>query len=238
MLRERIGEGKPFPNRKRMADALGIDPSQLNRFIDGERGLSSDTLGRLLDGLGARLAWPGETEGGSAREVCFVAPRMAAGEGGAPAPQAEDYNAVPLVSEQAVATPGRIPEEAITGWLLIWRHHESVRFRSELMAVTLDKGELALAPALHPGDTVLVDRREKSPEPPGKIMLVRGPGGGARVMRVASRAVEGDTELVFYSDNGRDYPPQVYRLQRDFGGDIDRAIAGRVVWAWSDMARK
>jgi len=45
MLWARVGENKDFANRKRMADALGIDPSQLNRFMDGERGLSVESLG-------------------------------------------------------------------------------------------------------------------------------------------------------------------------------------------------
>jgi hypothetical protein len=55
---------------------------------------------------------------------------------------------------------------------------------------------------------------------------------------VAVSRVDSDTEFVFYSDNSREYPPQTYRLKRDYGGDPTRAIVGRVVWAWSDMTRK
>jgi len=238
MLWAKIGEGKPYANRKRMADALGIDPSQLNRFIDGERGLSSDTLGRLLDGLGARVAWPGEAEAETAREVCFVAPRATATAHDVTPPSAEDYFAVPLAPDPVAAGPGRIPENEILGWVLVWRHHESVRFRSDLAAVTIAKGELSMAPSLHPGDIVLVDRAEKSPDPAGKIMLVCEPDGACSVTRVATRPVEGDMELVFYSDNPREFPPRVYRLNRDYGGDLFQAIGGRVVWAWNDMTRK
>ncbi len=35
-----------------------------------------------------------------------------------------------------------------------------------------------MVPTLHPGDIVLVDRAEKAPDPPGKIMLVCEPDGG------------------------------------------------------------
>jgi len=238
MLWTKIGEGKPYANRKRMADALGIDPSQLNRFIDGERGLSSETLGRLLDGLGARVAWPGEAESEATREVCFVAPRTSGTTNGPTPPSAEDYFAVPLAPNPLAAGAGRIPESQIRGWVLVWRHHDSIRFRSDLVAVTMGKGEFSMAPALHPGDIVLVDRAERNPDPAGKIMLVCEPDGQCAIQRVTTRAVEGDVELVFYSDNPRDFPPRVFRLNRDYGGNISQAIGGTVVWAWNDMSNK
>ncbi len=264
MLWRKVGEEKAYPNRKRMADALGVDPSQLNRFLDGERGLSVDTLGRILDGLGARIVLPepgaapglpphgGQHPGGSEsqpgegrqpvspREVCIVS---ASPTGAAPLaahrpPESEDYLAVPLASMRLAAGPGRIPEEAVLGWVLVWRHHESVRFRNDLVAVEVGRGEQAMTPALHPGDIVLVDRAERAPDPAGRLMLVCEADGGCAIKRVATKPVEGDMELVFYSDNSRDCPPTVYRLQRDYGGELQRAIGGRVIWAWSDMTRK
>ena len=238
MLWTRVGENKDFANRKRMADALGIDPSQLNRFMDGERGLSVESLGRIMDGLGARLVLPGEAEAEAAREVCFVSPRTTGAMNDAMPPAAEDYFAVPLAAEPVAAGPGRIPQDDIRGWVLVWRHHESVRFRSDLVAVTIGKNEMSMVPTLHPGDIVLVDRAEKSPDPDGKIMLVTEPDGGCAVKRVATRPVDGDVEFVFYSDNSKVYPPRVCRLNRDYGGELGNAIGGRVVWAWSDMTMK
>lgn len=244
MLWAKVGEGAEFPNRKRMADALEVDPSQLNRFLDGERGLSAETIGRILDGLGARMVLPGaeaEVAAPTAREVCFVSARSTLGAGGGrdlPLPQSEDYFAVPLAHSAAAAGPGILPEDQVRGWVLVWRHHESVRFRSDLVAVEIGKGEMSMVPTLHPGDIVLVDRAERSPDPAGKIMLVCDPEGGCAVKRVSARPVEGDTELVFYSDNSREFPPMVRRLRRDYGGELASAIGGRVVWAWSDMTRK
>lgn len=237
MLWARVGENGDFPNRKRMADALGIDPSQLNRFMDGERGLSVESLGRVLDGLGARVVLPG-AEQEAAREVCFVTTRAAGAGPETHPPVAQDYFAVPLTTESAAARPGRIPQDDIQGWMLVWRHHESVRFRKDLVAVAVAEGENCMAPTLHPGDVVLVDRAEKSPDPAGKIMLVREPSGVAAVRRVAAQNLEGDLELVFYAADQRSHPPVVGRLHRDYGGDITRAVIGRVVWAWSDMTRK
>lgn len=240
MLWNQIGDNRPYANRKRMADSLGIDPSQLNRFMEGERGLSVESIGRVLDGLSAKIVLPGAPQAEGAREVCFVSPRHSGAMHGAKPAAAEDYLAVPLVSETVAAGPGLIPEDQIKSWVLVWRHHESVRFRNDLVAVEIDRNQLSMTPTLHPGDTVLVDRAERSPDPAGKLMLVcePAPEGGCAVKRVCTRHVDGDMELVFYSDNSREYPPSVFRLNRDYGGELSRAIAGRVIWAWSDMTRK
>ncbi|SKA85579.1 Peptidase S24-like [Paucidesulfovibrio gracilis DSM 16080] len=239
-LKELVGKGKPFPNKKRMADALEVDPSQLNRFLSGERGLTVDSLGRILDRLGARLAFPDDPDDAT-REVCFVVPERSQVGREAPPPDSEDYIAVPLAASPVAAGPGLIPEDKIDGWVLVWRHHEAVRFRSNMVAVQIGKNELSMIPTLHPGDIVLVDRNERDPVPAGKIMLVTEPGGddaGAMVKRVSTHKTSEDIELIFYSDNSRDFPPMVYRLARDYDDDITRAIVGKVVWAWSDMTRK
>ena len=56
----RIGPGKRYSNNKRMADELDIDPSQLNRFLKKERGLNADSLGHILDRIGATIAFGDE----------------------------------------------------------------------------------------------------------------------------------------------------------------------------------
>jgi transcriptional regulator with XRE-family HTH domain len=238
-LLSRIGRGKRYPNNKRMADELGIDPSQLNRFLKKERGLNADSLGHILDRIGVTMAF-GDEPADAAKEVCFRMPGKAQAVDGAPDPRPEDYLAVPLASSPVAAGPGLIPEDKIEGWVLVWRHQEAIRLKSNLVAVEIGKNELSMVPTLHPGDIVLVDRSDRDPNPAGKIMLVSEPGqdGGTMVKRVNTKRLDGDIELIFYSDNSRDFPPVTYRLDRDFDGDITRAIGGSVVWAWSDMTRK
>jgi hypothetical protein len=235
----RIGPGKRYPNNKRMADELEVDPSQLNRFLKKERGLNADSLGHILDRIGVTIAF-GDEPADAAREVCFRLPGKAQTEGDTPDPQPDDYLAVPLAASPVAAGRGLIPEDKVEGWVLVWRHQESIRFRSNLVAVEVGKNELSMIPTLHPGDIVLVDRNDRDPSPAGKIMLVCEPGeeGGAMIKRVNTKRLDDDVELIFYSDNSREFPPTTYRLDRDYDGDITRAIGGNVVWAWSDMTRK
>ncbi len=236
-LNHLIGQGEQFANKKQMADSLDVNPSQLNRFLSGERGLTLDSLGRILDKLGCKTMFPDEISE-QPRNVCFVAPSPTATVEGEPL--SEDYLAVPLAASPVAAGPGLIPEDAIDGWVLVWRHHHSVQRRRNLVAVEVGANEYSMIPTLHPGDLVLVDRDDKNPEPAGRIMLVTEPGedGGAMVKRVATTKRDDDLELVFYSDNSREFPPFTYRLKRDYYGDISRALVGKVVWAWSDMTRK
>jgi len=222
-----------------MADELGIDPSQLNRFLKQERGLNADSLGHILDKVGVSISF-GDEPTDAAREICFHMPGKSQSGDNSPDPLPDDYLAVPLAASPVAAGPGLIPEDKVEGWVLVWRHQESIRFRTNLVAVEIGANELSMIPTLHPGDIVLVDRNDRDPSPAGKIMLVCEPGedGGAMVKRVNTKRLDEDLELIFYSDNSRDFPPTTYRLERDYEGDITRAIGGNVVWAWSDMTRK
>lgn len=220
-----------------MADELDIDPSQLNRFLRRERGLNADSLGHILDKIGAAVTFADEPED-AGRDICFHMPGKSKAGRDMPDPQSDDYLAVPLTASSVAAEAGIVPENAIEGWVLVWRHQESIRFRSNLVAVEIGKNELSMEPTLHPGDIVLVDRDDRDPSPAGRIMLVGEPDGNTMIRRVSTKRLEDDLELVFYSDHSREHPPATYRLERDYDGDIGRAIGGNVVWAWSDMSRK
>ena len=238
-LNERIGADRPFRNRKQMADALSMDPSQLNRFLKRERGLTVEALGRAVDALGARIVFPEQVDG-LVREVRFEAPKPLASAAARSGPDAGNFLAVPVTAAGAAAEPGPIPEEAVERWMLVWKHDDALRLRTDLAVVRVGPEERSMAPTLHPGDLVLVDRSDRDPEPSGGIMLVRGPGpeGAALIRRVAVHPDGEDRRLVFYSDDGRAHPPVVHRLHRDYDGDESRAIGGRVVRAWCDMTRK
>lgn len=229
-LTSRVGKGKRFANNKRMADELEVDPSQLNRFLKRERGLTADSLGKIMDKMGARIAFPDEPRD-QAMAITITSDNGMA-------PSAGDYIAVPITSPELAAQPGLIPEEAIEGWILAWRHHEAIRFRTNLAATKVPRGDFGLSPLLDPGDVVIVDRSDKDPTPPGRIMLVLAPDGQASIRRVDARNTATGLQLVYYSENAREFPPTASQLEADYDGDINQAIGGSVVTSLADMTRK
>ncbi len=243
-LRRAVSPQGRYRNMTQLAEACGVAPNLISRWLSGERSPRFEALSRVLESLGARVVFPGEDEAGAGREVCFVkaeTPSAAVGPGALLAgPVPEDYLAVPMISARAAWGAGLIPDGDIEGWVLVWRHHPSVRHKTNLVALEMPKGERSMLPLFSPGDILMVDRNDRDPEPAGKAMLVHepGPGGGAAVRRVATRKRAGDYELIFYSDNAREFPPTTWLLKRDYGGDMGRAVAGHVIWAWSDVREK
>lgn len=219
------------------AEQLGINPPTLTRWLSGQRVPSFAALAPILDAMGADLIFRGEGE--PSREVCFVSPkRLNVIDAETPIP--EDYIAVPLASGEVAAGRGMIAEDQIKSWVLVWKNHDSVRFRTNLMAVEIGKGQSSMVPTLHPQDILLVDRDDFNSRftPPGNIFLVREPDDSVTVKRVTIKQRNGDMMLTFYSDNAVEHPPMSYSLGEDYQGDVSRAVVGRVVWAWSDMSRK
>lgn len=219
-------------------DFLGASRTTLYAAINHTHNPGADKLFDWAEKFGATLHTPNNSSRPTTRDIEFVAPRILSAESGTPPPASDDYLAVPLAESPVAAGPGLINVDQVRGWIIVWRHHESIRFRTDLVAVEIGRGETSMTPTLHPGDIVLVDRAERLPDPDGKIMLTCDPDGGCAIKRVSTRKVDGDIELVFYSDNGKEFAPRVQRLGRDYGGELAHAIGGRVVWAWSDMTRK
>lgn len=224
----------------RLAKEADAHPSTLTRIIEKERSKWLGMMCRIADAARLRVSRePVET----AREICFVnmKPVNTAEDVDAahlPSLVPEDYIAVPLAEEAVAAGPGLIPQDRIRGWMMVWRHHEAIKFTNNLVAVEIGKNERSMLPTFAPGDILLVDRSNRHPEQPGKTWLVCDPDGACAIKRVSTKNLEGDIEIIFYSDNTQDFPPSSYRLKRDFDGDISRAVAGRVVLAWSDTREK
>jgi hypothetical protein len=236
---ERAATGK-FRNTTNLARQAGVQQASLSRYFTKNTGINIDAVAKLADAMGAKLVFPEDEQEHTVKDVQFISAHKVSAPRSTLGPSEEDYLAVPLAATPVAAGPGLIPEDKIRGWILVWRHQEAVLWRSNLVAVELGRGENSMAPTLHPGDIVLVDRNDREPEPAGKIMLVSepGPDGGAMIKRVSTQRLDNDVELVFYSDNSREFPPRTFRLGRDYEGDLTRAIAGRVIWAWSDMSHK
>ena len=233
-----VGEGKLYANRKRLADAFDVDPTGLNNFLDEKKTYQGANIDKVLTKLGAKIVFPDE-RADTAREIKWIDAKTVSAGNGQSLPPADDYFAVPLVGE-AGAGPGVMPTEEIKSWVLVYRHQHAVRFKRNLLGVEIDKGSTSMTPLLRPGDIVLVDRDDFHPSKPGGIFLVREPGqeGGAMVKRVATKEVNGDMMITFYSENAAENPAETYSLKGHYNDEISHAIVGRCVWAWSDITGK
>jgi hypothetical protein len=239
-LKDLYGPGKRFANESELAAFVGVAPAQIYKYTHECSTRNIARLGEILDQLGLRLVCTDQQRQplpSGAREVCFVEARLTpAGEGQKP-PDAEDYMAVPLV-EEVGAGPGLIPQGELLSWFLVYKHQDAVRYRRDLVAVQIGRNSTSMRPILHPGDIVLVDREDKNTRTPGRMMLVMDPDGAGKIKRVAVEAKNADFRIIYYSDNAVDNPPEIYSLKEDFLGDWERAIGGRVVWAWADVSLK
>lgn len=220
-----------------MGKACEVHPTTLKRLLDGERSKWAQMLGRIADAANVKVKKDGGVT--PARDVCFVEPKKLSVADMACTPVPEDYIAVPLAAGEVAAGRGLVTEDYIKSWVLVWKHHNSVRFRSNLIAVEIGKGQDSMVPTLHPQDVLLVDRDDFKDHfaPPGNIFLIREPDNSVAVKRVALKQRNGDMFVTFYSDNV-EHSPMLYSLKEDYENDISRAVIGRVVWAWSDMSRK
>ncbi|MHC1788270.1 S24 family peptidase [Solidesulfovibrio sp.] len=217
---------------------VGAAKATFYKATGGTQEPSAPNFMAWLESLGAKIVFP-EERPGLAREVCWVDAKVVPAGNGQPLPPSESYFAVPLVGE-AGAGPGVMPKDEIKSWVLVYRHQHAVRFKHNLLAVEIERGSTSMVPLLRPGDIVLVDRDDCDPGKPGGIFLVREPGqeGGAMVKRVATKPVDHDLLVTFYSENAAENPAETYSLKGDYNDRITDAIVGRCVWAWSDITGK
>lgn len=237
--------------QKAVCARAGIDASRVSKFINSKSGLGMTAGLAVLDALGAKIVFPGEEEEATTRDIVFTTPRIVGVEQykdveARAHPKDENYLAVPMVEESVAAGPGKsVEDNQVKDWVVVYRFDPAIRHTSNLVAVRIGQKEMSMIPTMHPGDIVLVDRSDKRPDPAGKIVLASEPvevGEKPRAMikRVSAHHEKGDLLLIFSSDNPdqNTYHPRPYYLNQDYGGDIERAITGRVVWAWSDMTKK
>lgn len=227
-------DGKHGGNVSAAARAMGISVPTFHTWLKGERKPSLSKITPVLEELGARIQLLSEEP---AKDVCFVnAKVMPAGEHVAP-PRVEDYIAAPLVGEVG-AGPGYFSQDEVQSWFLVYKNVPAIMHRRNLIAVEIGPRSTSMQPMLNPGDIVLVDRDDQDPSHAGRIMLVRDPDGAGMIKRVAMEKDGHDWQIQFYSDNAAENPPKSYKLGKDYGGDITKAIVGRVIWSWSDVSNK
>lgn len=215
-----------------LSRASGVSVANISRWINNKQAPRLTDLAPIMDLLGVLPKEPNEDSG---KDVCFVDAKLVpAGEHVQP-PQAEDYIAAPLVGEVG-AGPGYVAQDDVKSWFLVYRHHPAIQHRYNLLAVEIAKNSTSMIPLLKPGDLVLVDRNDRDVSRPGHIMLDKDPDDQGMLERVSvEQQDDGDYSVVYYSDNAMENPPICYSLRRDFFNDWQRAIVGRVIWAWADV---
>lgn len=218
-----------------LSRASGVSVANISRWINNKQAPRLTDLAPIMDLLGVLPKEPNQDSG---KDVCFVDAKLVpAGEHVQP-PQAEDYIAAPLVGEVG-AGPGYVAQDDVKSWFLVYRHHPAIQHRYNLLAVEIAKNSTSMIPLLKPGDLVLVDRNDRDVSRPGHIMLVKDPDDQGMIKRVSvEQQDDGDYSVVYYSDNAMENPPICYSLRRDFFNDWQRAIVGRVIWAWADVREK
>lgn len=224
-----------FPSMRAAAENLGVKYETFRSWHDGIKSPQIKSLAPYAARLGLVFnAAPFD----ASKDVCFVDAKMVSAEDGTPPPQAEDYVAAPLVGEVG-AGPGYLPSDEVKSWFLVYKRLEAIRYRKNLIAVEIGKSSTSMQPTLNPGDIVLVDRDDRDVARPGHMMLVLDPLDGSGMVKRVSTIQEGDDfQITYYSDNAAKWPPTVYSLKKDFDDDWDKAIVGRVIWAWSDVREK
>ncbi len=231
-------EAEAAGSTAKLAENLGAARSTFHKVLRGDS-RPAEALFDWMEQLGATVQLPDEPQD-TIREVCFVDAEKVSATNGPPA-DSERYLAVPLVG-QAGAGPGIMGPAEIFSWILVYRYHRSVLNRSNLLAVEVGENQRSMAPTLNPLDIILLDRNDihAEPAPPGNIFLVQEPGPeyAKSVKRVVFERKRHGLNIVFYSDNAVEHPPRTFDFEAEYGGDITKALIGRVVWAWSDMTRK
>ena len=211
---------KAFPVKKDIKPKI----TNANTFLD------------WLEKLGARIVFPDEDE--TMREVRIVQSLRHESANGLPGPIYDQYREIPLVAVVS-AGRGRVAEEQIESWVMVYVGEPSIRGRPHLIAVRVGQGEVSMEPLISPRDIVVVDLDERTPKNDGNVWLVRDPKtrDGA-IKRVKVDGFGKSQTIAFYSDNFVDYPPQIYSVELDFDGRLENAIVGRCVWHWRDLTRK
>lgn len=190
-----------------------------------------DVVGRLMDHFGARVVFPGDIK--DRIKNCHF--EKVASQGNV-IPNEADYRAIPKIDGASI-NEDAIAKEEQADWFLVDARSPAFRFRKNIIAVVLGQGQSGMSPTITQGDTVVVDLNDKTPTSGGDIYFVRFPDGSFDVRRVAIDIIGGKTQVVFYCDD-RSAAPRMFTLEDSYGGNIARAILGRIVSAQIDVTKK
>lgn len=137
----------------------------------------------------------------------------------------DDYVRIPRVKNIAAHPAGEIPGGAVAAWL--WLNKADLHGRGDLVAYRLGAEADSMLPLLQPGDTVVIDRRDREITPRALYAVLLPDLESATVKRL--HPVPGQNFVTLISENPA-YPPETVEWH-------EHLLLGRVVWSWTNWVR-
>jgi transcriptional regulator with XRE-family HTH domain len=218
-----------------LAKAAGVHGTTVKKILSGERVVWLGSLSRIADAAKIRVCQ--EDDSISVEPILKCFPHDDQTE--------NDFCHIPLIDATGAmkyiddVKMQTIPEISPIRHVHISKHIGFIQYRSGLIAMEIPANANCMSTTLNPGDIVVIDINECSPQsPPGNIYLVHEPGDNkAQVKRVRTQRVHDSDFLVFYGDNP-ELGPKMFCLDRDYNGRLKDALKGKVVAAFTSMSMK
>lgn len=205
-----------FESRKKAADAAGVSPSTLMRWISGESVPVFQQLGQFVSAAGYSLDWVFSGRGAKKLGEGSGIVRGLASPGGM-----EDYAFVPLYDAQCSAGAGSWNENSRVLTHLSFTRY-SLRKQGltpdHLSAIRID-GD-SMEPVLNSGDTVLIDHTRTTIEGEG-IYVLRFDG------HLYAKRLQRNFDGVVIISANKEYAPVT--VPRDRLDELE--VIGRAVWS-------
>jgi transcriptional regulator with XRE-family HTH domain len=215
-----------------LAKAAGVHGTTVKKILSGERVVWLGSLSRIADAAKIKVYQDGESTSVDTILKCLPLEDQTH----------NDFCHIPLFDAtgamkyiEAVKMQN-LPEILPIRHVQISKYIGYIQYRSGLIAMEIPENENCMSRTLNPGDIVVIDINECSPQsPPGNIYIVHEPGENkAQVKRVRTQRVHDSDFLVFYGDNS-EFGPKMFSLERDYNGKIMNAVKGKVVAAFISM---
>lgn len=215
-------------NVSSMARDLRMPQATLNQFLNGARKPGYETLTRMLDAIGVKIVWPSQGEQAT-RPVQIHT-------GDIPEDVARSYRAIPVVTERDALNKNA--PSSPEAWAIVWKTSPAILQRTNLVCVRVTQD--SMAPLLHVGDYVIIDRADcvVTEQGQGNIFLVNDPQDGPTIKRVRIQSTPANTLLFCYCDNVR-IPPSFLQIPQDDDNYLSHGVlGGRVVMFISSALQK
>lgn len=214
-------------NARAAAEALGVNHVTLWAWVTGKSKPSINQLSKVFEKLDIDFEAPISK---NVKRPSFNIMHRASGL--EVKPSADDYIAVPLVSD--ILPPLR---DHIKDWILLNTSNSDIAYRKNIFALELNPVS-AMPPLLARGDIVLIDFDDRDIQTPGNIMMVRSPRTGNPCARRVRAIPNGDDYHILFYDDKPHHSPTIGSLNINYEGKWDTIAYGRVIWAWTNMSGK